>query len=80
MSAQLREFTSLINDLVQLSRGEYAHPAKELLDLRVPINSALERARLRGPQLHFQVTLEPGGSTASTTGWSGRLPTCWTMR
>lgn len=59
VSAQLREFTSLINDLVQLSRGEYSHPAKELLDLRAPVNSALERARLRGPQLNFEVSLEP---------------------
>lgn len=59
VSAQLAEFTSLIGDLVQLSRGDQVKPAREPVDLRDVVNAALERAKRRGPGLNFDVELDP---------------------
>lgn len=56
IAAQLAEFTSLIGDLVQLTRA----PAKTTLtplNLREVVDSALERVRRRGPGLVFDVEL-----------------------
>ncbi|WP_460771276.1 sensor histidine kinase [Mariniluteicoccus flavus] len=59
IAAQLAEFTSLIQDLVQLSRGDQVRPAREPVDLRDIVNAALERVRRRGPGLTFDVELNP---------------------
>ncbi|MBA8793531.1 two-component system sensor histidine kinase MprB [Friedmanniella endophytica] len=59
VTAQLAEFTALIGDLVQLARDDQRAPALEPLDFRDVVNAALERARRRGPGLHFDVELNP---------------------
>ena len=59
IAAQLAEFTSLIGDLVQLSRGDQVRPAREPVDLRDVVNAALQRVRRRGPGLYFDVELNP---------------------
>ncbi len=59
VSAQLTEFTSLIQDLVQLARDDRVTPAPEPIDFRTVVHAALERARRRGPGLRFDVELNP---------------------
>lgn len=59
IAAQLGEFTTLIGDLVHLSREDKVEPHPEPIDLRDVVNAALARARRRGPGLEFDVDLEP---------------------
>jgi len=59
VSAQLVEFTTLIGDLVQLARDERVAAAPEPIDFRNVVNAALDRVRLRGPGLTFDVELNP---------------------
>ena len=59
VAAQLGEFTSLVGDLVQLSRDDMVTPSPEPLDFADVVASAVERAKRRGPNLNFDVTLEP---------------------
>ena len=59
VSAQLAEFTTLIGDLVQLARDERVAAAPEPIDFRDVVNAALDRVRLRGPGLTFDVELNP---------------------
>ncbi|MGB3955386.1 MAG: HAMP domain-containing sensor histidine kinase [Brooklawnia sp.] len=58
VAAQLGEFTSLVGDLVQLSRDDEVRASPEPLDFADVVASAVERARRRGPLLHFDVSLE----------------------
>lgn len=59
VAAQLGEFTSLVGDLVQLSRDEAVQASPEPLDFADVVASAVERARRRGPGLAFDVVLRP---------------------
>ncbi|MDO5534881.1 MAG: HAMP domain-containing sensor histidine kinase [Propionibacteriaceae bacterium] len=59
VAAQLGEFTQLVGDLVQLSRDENIEASPEPVDLRDIIESALARAKRRGPGLTWDVHLEP---------------------
>lgn len=59
VAAQLGEFTSLVGDLVQLSRDDVVLPSPEPLDLAAVTDSAITRARRRGNGLNFDVSLEP---------------------
>ncbi len=59
VAAQLGEFTTLVGDLVQLSREENVQAAREPVDLRDVVENALERVRRRGPGLTWDVILEP---------------------
>lgn len=61
MKAQLVELTTLINDLLELSRPTHALGAKQLdvVPLHEVAARALDRARLRGPGLTFTVELDP---------------------
>lgn len=59
IAAQLGEFTQLIGDLVHLSREDRVEAHPEPIDLRDVVNSAVTRARRRGPSLNFEVELEP---------------------
>lgn len=56
VAAQLAEFTSLIGDLFQLSRNPVA-TALQTVNLRDIVESALERARRRGPWIEFDTRL-----------------------
>ncbi|MGA4506860.1 ATP-binding protein [Propionibacteriaceae bacterium G1746] len=59
IAAQLGEFTSLVGDLVQLSREDKATAAPEALDFAEVVKAAIVRARRRGPNLRFDVELDP---------------------
>lgn len=59
VAAQLGEFTSLVGDLVQLSRDEAVTASPEPLDFADVVNAAVERAKRRGPNLGFDVSLAP---------------------
>ena len=58
VAAQLGEFTSLINDLVALSRGDVA-PNFITTDFSDVVSRAITRAQRRGPSMIFDVSLEP---------------------
>ena len=57
VAAQLGEFTSLVGDLVQLSRDELPR-SPEPLDLSLVVSNAVARAQRRGHGLTFDVALE----------------------
>jgi len=59
VAAQLGEFTSLVGDLVQLSREDVVTPSPEPLDFADVVAAAVRRAQRRGPGLTFDVALEP---------------------
>ena len=59
VAAQLGEFTTLIGDLVHLSREDTVAAAPEPIDLRDVIGNALARVKRRGPGLVFDVELDP---------------------
>ncbi len=59
VAEQLGEFTSLVGDLMQLSRDDAVTPSPEPLDFADVVASAVTRAERRGPTLHFDVQLEP---------------------
>lgn len=59
IAAQLGEFTSLVGDLVQLSREDRATSNPQNIDFRDVVEAAVVRARRRGPGLNFDVELNP---------------------
>ncbi|MFV0452946.1 MAG: ATP-binding protein [Propioniciclava sp.] len=59
VAAQLGEFSTLVGDLVQLSREERVAPAPEPIDLSDVVESALERVKRRGPGIQWHVHTEP---------------------
>ncbi|MDO5676701.1 MAG: HAMP domain-containing sensor histidine kinase [Propionibacteriaceae bacterium] len=59
VAAQLGEFSALVGDLVALTRDDHLQRPHEPLDLAEVIESALSRAERRGPNIHFDVLLEP---------------------
>ncbi|WP_128976997.1 sensor histidine kinase [Streptomyces roseicoloratus] len=60
VKAQMTELAALIGDLQELSRPEAAAPGPlEVVALHAVLRSALDRARLRGPELRFETDLAP---------------------
>ncbi|MFT4295835.1 MAG: HAMP domain-containing sensor histidine kinase [Micropruina sp.] len=59
IAGQLGEFTTLVGDLVHLSREDVVEPHPEPIDLRDVVQSAIARAKRRGPSLTFDVELNP---------------------
>ena len=59
VAAQLGEFTSLINDLVVLSRGDDMPRNFIVLNFAEVIERAIARVQRRGPSLTFDVRLKP---------------------
>jgi two-component system sensor histidine kinase MprB len=61
VKAQMTELASLITDLQELARPESApgHTSPKVVGLHDLTRTALERARLRGPELTFDVSLAP---------------------
>ncbi|MFJ9777276.1 ATP-binding protein [Kitasatospora sp. NPDC101157] len=61
MKAQMQELTVLIGDLLQLSRPDTpkAGPSLTVVALHEIVGRAVERAKLRGPGLVFEVSTEP---------------------
>lgn len=58
VAAQLGEFSALVGDLVALTRDD--HLSRKLIPLHLSdvVDSALARAKRRGPGLHFDVSLD----------------------
>lgn len=60
VKAQMTELAALIGDLQELSRPDAAHPGPlQVVPLHAVVESALERARLRGPDLAIGADLRP---------------------
>ncbi|RDG30018.1 sensor histidine kinase, partial [Streptomyces corynorhini] len=60
VKAQMTELASLIGDLQELSRPDAADPGPlEIVGLHTTMTNALERARLRGPDLTIEADLNP---------------------
>ncbi len=59
VAAQLGEFTTLVGDLVHLSRDDRVASVPEPIDLRTVVSSAIERVKRRGPGLVWDVELHP---------------------
>ena len=57
--AQLEELTTLVGDLVELARDEPMTRDPEPLDFADVVNQAIDRVRLRAPEVHFEVDLTP---------------------
>ena len=57
---QLHELSGLVTDLLELSRGQEGGARRTMLvALHESVGRAIERARLRGPGLHFDIEVEP---------------------
>jgi len=56
---QIEELTLLMNDLIELARGEEPHAAAEELRLDLLVEEAVERARRHAPETPFQTELAP---------------------
>ncbi|MFE2427069.1 ATP-binding protein [Streptomyces sp. NPDC059373] len=59
LQAQTQELTSLIGDLLELSRPDAAQAAAVPTPFHSVVERALERARLRGPGIEFVTEVEP---------------------
>ncbi|MFV0405629.1 MAG: sensor histidine kinase [Propioniciclava sp.] len=59
VAAQLGEFSTLVGDLVQLSRDDGVEASPEPVDLSAIVENALERVKRRGPGLTWDVELTP---------------------
>lgn len=59
VAAQLGEFSALVGDLVALTRDDHLQRPHEPLDMAEVTESAIARARRRGPGIEFNVHLEP---------------------
>ena len=59
VAAQLGEFSALVGDLVALTRDDHLQRPHEPLDMAEVVESAIARARRRGPGIEFDVQLEP---------------------
>ena len=59
IAAQLGEFTTLVGDLVHLTREDVVEPHPEPIDLRDVINSAIARAKRAGALVDLRRGTEP---------------------
>ncbi|MEV6358413.1 sensor histidine kinase [Streptomyces hydrogenans] len=60
VKAQMTELAALIGDLQELARPDAVRPGPlEVVGLHTVLRSALDRARLRGPELSFTTELAP---------------------
>ncbi|MGW6564241.1 sensor histidine kinase [Streptomyces sp. NPDC054975] len=69
VKAQMTELGALIGDLQELARPDAAQPGPlEVVPLHTILRSALDRARLRGPELTFVTDLAPWYVRAEPAG------------
>ncbi|GAA4238637.1 ATP-binding protein [Actinomadura meridiana] len=59
VKAQMRELSSLVGDLLELARPDEPGPVHEDVAFHDVVDRAVERARLRGPGLTVEATIEP---------------------
>ena len=57
-TAQTEELTALMNDLIDLARGDAADPAREPIRLDELVEEAVERAARHAPAQHFAMDLD----------------------
>jgi two-component system sensor histidine kinase MprB len=57
--AELDELTDVVADVVELARGEAPSAQREPVELDVLVREAVERARRRAPEMHFDLDLHP---------------------
>ncbi len=60
VKAQLGELTTLVGDLVDLSREEEKQPEPQSVPFEQIVEHAVDRARRRATSLRFDVSLQPG--------------------
>jgi two-component system sensor histidine kinase MprB len=60
VKGQLGELTTLVGDLVDLSREEEKQPEPQSVPFEQIVERAIERARRRAGSLHFDISLQPG--------------------
>ncbi|HEV2346189.1 MAG TPA: HAMP domain-containing sensor histidine kinase [Actinocrinis sp.] len=57
---QLHELSGLVTDLLELARGQERGTRRTMrVALHESVSRAIDRARLRGPGLHFDIAIEP---------------------
>ncbi|HEY8303440.1 MAG TPA: HAMP domain-containing sensor histidine kinase [Solirubrobacteraceae bacterium] len=56
---QIEELTLLMNDLIELARGEQPHAGSEDVRLDVVVEEAVDRARRHSPDTPFHVAVDP---------------------
>jgi two-component system sensor histidine kinase MprB len=59
VKAQMLELSSLVGDLLELARPEQEEPVQEEVALHEVVDRAVERARLRGPDLRIEAVTKP---------------------
>jgi two-component system sensor histidine kinase MprB len=57
--AQVEELTGLVSDLVELARDDVEKSEGRPVDMAEVVNAAVERARRRAPEVHFDVRVRP---------------------
>lgn len=77
----MTELAALIGDLQELSRSEGQRGERvQVVALEDTVESALRRARLRGPELTITADVQPWFVRGNRRRWSGRWSTSWTTR
>jgi two-component system sensor histidine kinase MprB len=74
LEEQVVELTQLTNELVELARQDASPEPVEEVDLPDVVGAAVQRARLRAPDVTFDVTFEKGTFEKGTFERGARLP------
>ena len=76
--AQIEELSTLVGDLVDLTRDDAGGIIHEPVDMSEVVDRSLERVRRRRNDIEFDVAVTGGRSTATAAGWPARCSTCST--
>ncbi len=77
--AQIEELSTLVGDLVDLTRDEAGGVIHEPVDMSEVVDRCLERVRRRRNDIEFDVSHHRRGRcTATPRDWRGPCSTCWT--
>ena len=70
--AQIEELSTLVGDLVDLTRDDAGEVVHEPVDMSEVVDRSLERVRRRRNDIEFDVEVTPGRCTATPPGCRGR--------
>ncbi|MFE6685949.1 sensor histidine kinase [Streptomyces sp. NPDC057743] len=73
LGRQLREVTTLVNDLIELARDEEPRPLLEQVRPAALLEHAVAAAREHWPDLAFTTRIDPGTATTALPGVPARL-------
>ncbi|MDI3421617.1 HAMP domain-containing sensor histidine kinase [Streptomyces luteolus] len=73
LARQLREVTTLVNDLIELAREEEPSPLIEDVHLTSVLTHAVDAARDHWPAVPFSLSVAPDAHTATVAGVPARL-------